>query len=150
MPGRAVTGRAALVALALGLAACATVPATNTPNAVRVPATPLELGDWRGVNSTAVAQHFEREVAQRYAAGLQLSAASGDLRRYEFNCAVNNDTTGRGDPPDQICRRTTSANNCTHTWQVHLYDANGASVLTRARALYDRRCGGDGLLGGPG
>lgn len=141
---------AAFAALALALGACATIPVASTPNAPRLPTAPLELGDWRGAGASAVAQHFQREVAQRYASGLQLNAVAGDLRRYEFNCSANTGAAGRGDPPDQICRRTISADNCTHTWQVHLFDTNGDSVLTRSRALYDRRCGGDGLLGGPG
>ncbi len=141
---------AASAALALALGACATVPVASAPNAPRLPTSAPELGDWGGSSASAVVQHFQHEVAQRYALGLQLNAVAGDLRRYEFNCTANTGPAGRGDPPDQICRRTISADNCTHTWQVHLYDENGASALTRARALYDRRCGGDGLLGGPG
>lgn len=141
---------AASAALVFALGACATVPVASAPNAPRLPTTALELGDWRGGAASAVVQHFQREVAERYALGLQLNAVSGDLRRHEFNCSANTGAAGRGEPPDQICRRTISADNCTHTWQVHLFDANGDSTLTRSRALYDRRCGGDGLLGGPG
>ena len=134
------------------VSACATIPAANDRAlcARAIPSTPLELGDWRGPMRSAVTQHFEREVASATALGLPLTAISADLRRNDFSCAANRDSAGRGDPPDQICRRTVSADNCTHTWQVHLFDADGDGALARTRALYDRRCGGDGLLGGPG
>ncbi len=140
--------RLALVA-ALLVSACETLPAGTTGPAARLPSTPLELGDWRRANAGAVTQHFERQVASRYAVGAPLAAVSADLRRNDFSCAVNRDSAGRGDPPDQICRRSVSADTCTHTWQVHLFDAAGGG-LGRARALYDRSCGADGLLGGPG
>jgi hypothetical protein len=32
---------------------------------------------------------------------------------------------------------------------VHLFDTHGDARIARARALYDRRCGREGLLGGP-
>jgi hypothetical protein len=138
---------AAFFAVAL-LGACETVPAAgvaSAPGAV-VPTAPIDLGEWRGPDVGAVVQHFQREIAQRYEASATLAAISADLRSNDFSCADNRDTSGRGDPPDQICRRTQAGENCTHTWQVHLF--SGQPV--RARALYDRRCGGDGLLGGPG
>jgi hypothetical protein len=139
-----------LVAAVLA-ASCATTPAPgpagpSTPAAI--PTTPLELGDWRRANANAIIQAFEREIGGRYAVGLALAAVGADLRRNEFNCSAG--AAGRGDPPDQICRRTVSQSGCTHTWQVHLYDENGNARLARTRALYDRRCGDDGLLGGPG
>lgn len=144
----ALAGLAAAIA-ALALAGCATVPTAGAPGAaaVPVPSTPLGLGDWRRAGQAETAQAFEREVAAHYRAGAALSAVSADLRRNEFNCAANRDGAGRGDPPAQICRKTLTFEGCTHTWQVHVFDSSGA--LTRARALYDRRCGGDGLLGGP-
>lgn len=95
-------------------------------------------------------QAFQHEIAARYAAGLPLTAVSADLRRNDFACSSNADAAGRGDPPDQICRRTLTLEGCTHTWQVHVFDTSGNGALARSRALYDRRCGGDGLLGGPG
>ena len=140
---------AAVLSAGLLVAACASLPTSPggaAPRAASIPSTPLNLGDWRRANVAATAQVFEREVAGRYEAGLQLAAVSGDLRRYDFACAPNRDTAGRGEPPTQICRRTVTVESCTHTWQVHLF---GADALARARALYDRRCGGDGLLGGP-
>ena len=143
----------AAFAFALLLAACETVPTGGTTGATgggaSIPATPIELGDWRNATAADVLAAFEQTAASRYGEGSSLSAAVGDLRRNEFNCgAAPPDETGRGDPPEQVCRRTMTAGNCTHTWQVHLFAAAGA--LTRTRGLYDRRCGGDGLLGGPG
>lgn len=139
------------IGLALALAACAT-PAgvTGAPSVGGIPNTPLNLGDWRRATASATSEAFSREVAARYRAGLTLAAVSGDLRRNDFTCANNRDTGGRGDPPDQICRKTVSIESCTHTWQVHLFAVDGGAELARTRALYDRRCGGDGLLGGPG
>jgi hypothetical protein len=136
---------------AVAMSACTTVhtgapPRTAPPG---IPSAPLELGDWQRATAGATLTQFERNVGQRYRPGLALSTVSSDLRRAEFNCADNRDTA-RGEPPDQICRKTVTADNCTHTWQVHLFDQDNNSVLTRARGLYDRRCGGDGLLGGPG
>lgn len=94
-------------------------------------------------------QAFQQRITSRYAAGLPLTSVSGDLRRNDFNCAAAPPRAegNRGDPPAQVCRKTTTANGCTHTWQVHLF---GDAALARTRSLYDRRCGGDGLLGGPG
>lgn len=135
----------------MALAACETVP-TSAPSPVgpgaSIPSEPINLGDWRNANEAATLQAFENSVSSRYAAGLATSAASADLRRNEFNCgAAPPQDRGRGDPPAQVCRRTTTASGCTHTWQVHLF---GSDTLSRTRGLYDRRCGGDGLLGGPG
>lgn len=139
-------------ALMLALAACETtsVGGVSTPSGpASIPSSPLELGDWRNATPAATLVAFERNVTSRYGAGLELSAVSGDLRRQDFNCAAG-PQNGRGDPPEQVCRRTTSASGCTHTWQVHLFDEGGNGRLARTRGLYDRRCGSDGLLGGPG
>lgn len=138
-------------AAALFAAACATVvpSAPSAPSGpAAIPSTPLELGDWRRASVPSVLADFERSVNGRYGQGLALNAVTADLRRNEFNCSAP--TNGAGDPPDQVCRRTNSASGCTHTWQVHLYDDPGSAGLARTRALYDRRCGDDGLLGGPG
>jgi hypothetical protein len=136
----------------LALAACETVPAgVSAPSGpgASISSEPVNLGDWRNANETATLEAFQQGVASRYGAGLEISAAAADLRRNEFNCgAAPPQDQGRGDPPAQVCRRTTTASGCTHTWQVHLFGAGGA--LDRTRGLYDRRCGGDGLLGGPG
>jgi len=142
---------AALGALVL-LAACASTPVggTSTPSGpASIPSAPLDLGNWRGGSEAATLHGFQQTVAQRYGAGLALAAVSNDLRRHEFACA-DAARGERGDPPAQICRRTISVSGCTHTWQVHLFDARGDGRLARSRGLYDRRCGGDGLLGGPG
>ncbi len=139
-----------VIGLALVLGACETIPIASSSSTGAIPSTSLNLGDWRRANANLVAQHFEREVGGRYGAGLALTAVSSDLRRNEFTCAPNRDDAGRGDPPEQICRKTITVEGCTHTWQVHLYDVDGNEALARARALYDRRCGGEGLLGGPG
>lgn len=143
---------AAIAALmALSASACMTTPAsgpTAPAGATATPTTSLDLGDWRHASAEATLSHFESEVQARYAVGAPVAAAGADLRRNDFTCAANTDQTNRGDPPAQICRKTLTADNCTNTWQVHLFGAAGH--LTRVRALYDRRCGGDGLLGGPG
>lgn len=138
-------------ALCFALASCASLPIGQpaAPSAPRIPATPLELGDWRRASAETALSQFERIVAGRYAAGLALAAVTADLQLYEFTCAAPRAAAARGDPPARTCRKTVSLNGCTHTWQAHLFDANGDGALARTRALYDRRCGGDGLLGGP-
>lgn len=141
----------AAAALSLLLAACVTpVGGVSTPSGPStIPSEPLRLGDWRSASESATLSQFQQNVANRYGAGLPISAVSADLRRQDFSCEGGG--AGRGDPPDQICRRTVSANSCTHTWQVHLFDGGGDDRLARTRGLYDRRCGDDGgLLGGPG
>lgn len=144
--------RAGLLALAVFAASCATVSAPSGPAAplgpAAIPSSPLQLGDWRNAGANEIVQRFEREVNGRYGVGLALAAAVGDLRGNQFSCAASGGD--RGDPPDQVCRRTQTQSGCTHTWQVLLYDAGGDGRLARTRALYDRRCGDDGLLGGPG
>lgn len=138
-------------AAALALSACATVPAgTTAPEGPSAITGELDLGDWRNANEAATLAAFEQNVSGRYGAGLQVSAATADLRRQDFTCgdAPAVDEQGRGDPPAHVCRRTVTANNCTHTWQAHLFEQDGR--LSRTRGLYDRRCGNEGLLGGPG
>lgn len=145
---------AALGLLALA-ASCATVVppppgGTVTPEGPSsIPSAPLSLGDYRGGSAASVLSGFERAVAERYGEGQTISAVTADLRRNDFNCAASA-ASDRGDPPAQVCRHTVTQSGCTHTWQVHLFDADNNARLARARALYDRRCGNDGLLGGPG
>lgn len=138
--------------LALGLAllvsGCETM-SQSAPSAAGAPSTALDLGDWRNAAPAATLTQFESAVASRYAAGSSVSDAAADLRRNDFTCAANNDTSGRGDPPAQICRKTVTADTCTGTWQVHLFDTSGDGRIARARALFDKRCGREGLLGGP-
>lgn len=145
---------APLYAAVLMLGACATMPVGGvaTPSGPReIPGGALELGNWRTASEAATLSAFQQNVAARYGVGAAVSAASADLRRNEFSCgAAPRAVDDRGDPPAQVCRRTITLNGCTHTWQVHLFDANNDGRLARTRGLYDRRCGGEGLLGGPG
>lgn len=137
----------------IALASCATpVSAPSAPTGDdTIPSTPVDLGAWRTANEAATLSAFQDSVGSRYGRGVRISAAVGDLTRNEFTCgAAPPRDAGRGDPPAQVCRRTVTASGCTHTWQVHLFDTSGDGRLARTRGLYDRRCGGDGLLGGPG
>ncbi len=128
----------ALLALAaLALAACATTPSR--------PAAEVSLGDWRRASPPATLSQFSASVARRYPPGTPLESAARDLTANAFSCTTPAPAR-RGAPPARVCRRTLNASGCAHTWQVHLF---GAAALTRARALYDRTCGSDGLLGGP-
>jgi hypothetical protein len=147
--------RTIAVSLALLLGACATLPVggvTEPTGPATIPAAPVNLGDWRNASEAATLGAFQEGVSARYGAGLPIASVSGDLRRNDFNCtaAPPRAEGNRGDPPAQVCRKTTTASSCTHTWQVHLFDAGGDGRLARTRGLYDRRCGNDGLLGGPG
>lgn len=145
---------AAALILLIVLTACASMSNSGleTPSGpMTVPSTALDLGDWRTASAEQTLAVFENNVASRYGAGLPVSAASADLRRQDFNCGPAPPAdNGRGAPPAQVCRRTLAASACTHTWQVHLFDEANNGRLARTRGLYDRRCGGDGLLGGPG
>lgn len=141
-----------LLAAALLLSACATVPTdASSPTSGAALEGDLELGDWRSADQATMLAAFQQHVESRYGAGIALSDAVADLRSNDFNCgdAPTVDEQGRGDPPAQVCRRTATANNCTHTWQVHLFETTDARIA-RTRGLYDRRCGNEGLLGGPG
>ena len=141
---------APILAAALLLAACETLPAA-APAAeagARLEGD-LDLGEWRTANEAATLSAFEQNVTNRYGAGIAISDAAADLRRSEFNCGDAPPLDqGRGDPPAQVCRRTVTLDSCTHTWQVHLFGAD--EQIARTRGLYDRRCGTEGLLGGPG
>lgn len=144
---------ATVVLVSFAVAACATTPASG-PSAptgpASIPSTPLSLGDWRSASAAATLSGWEQAVSARYGAGLALDRVAADLRSNEFQCGPNQRRDGRGDPAAEVCRRTITASGCTHTWQVHLFDAGGDRRLARTRGLYDRRCGSDGLLGGPG
>ena len=145
----------ASLAVLMLLAACETIPTSGgaSPPAPSssIPSTQLELGDYRTAPPAQVLAAFEQTVSQRYGSGLAITAVSADLRRNEFSCAAAPGLdNGRGAPPVQVCRRTVTVSNCTHTWQVHLFGDAGNARLDHTRGLYDRRCGNDGLLGGPG
>jgi hypothetical protein len=129
------------------ISGCETVSA---PPEEAAPTAQLALGDWTHAPAATTLAQFQSQVAARYAAGSPISAATADLQSNAFTCAADNDTTGRGAPPAQICRKTVTGDNCTGTWQVHLFDNSGNGQLAHARALFDKRCGREGLLGGPG
>jgi hypothetical protein len=142
---------APILAAAFLLAACETLPAVAPPpeSGARFEGD-LNLGEWRTANEAATLSAFQQNVTDRYGAGIAISDATADLRRTEFNCGdAPPQDQGRGDPPAQVCRRTITMNNCTHTWQAHLF-AQDDGRIARTRGLYDRRCGNEGLLGGPG
>jgi hypothetical protein len=138
------------LSFALLVSACETMSGVEgTQGGAENVGSAFDLGDWRHAAPADTLSQFQTTITARYSAGSSLSAAAADLRRNDFNCAADNDATGRGTPPVQICRKTVTAENCTGTWQVHLFDTNGDGRIAHARALYDRRCGAEGLLGGP-
>jgi hypothetical protein len=141
---------ALVIAAALAATACAATPAPGPSAAVSgprgIPNTPLQLGEWREGSVSSALEQFRANVTERYAAGLPLNEVTRDLGRAEFRCGAAPEGAG-GAPPAQVCRRAESEGDCTHTWQVLLYGSAG--TFDRARPLYDRHCGDDGLLGGP-
>jgi len=143
---------ASLCVAAVMLAACATTaPEPTGPASGALPSGELNLGDWRTATEAATLTVFQDSVTSRYGAGVSVSAATADLRAHQFTCAAAPpQDQGRGDPPAEICRRTVTLEGCTHTWQVHLFGASDEAHVSPTRALYDRRCGNEGLLGGPG
>lgn len=145
----------ALAAL-LVLSACATSGAPGgavPPRGSATPSGPLELGDWRRASEAATLQRYSAALTRRYAPGVGMQVATGDLRANGFACTAPAAGRAGGDPPDQVCRKAQTEGDCTHTWQAHLWDdaAGPAKLVSRVRGLYDRRCkADDGLLGGPG
>jgi hypothetical protein len=139
------------LAAALFCAACAVTPAAP-PGAsapAPIPSTPFDLGgNWQSSSVGATLERFRNGVTRRYSAGLAVRDVAADLRDNDFNC--RNERGAGAETPTQVCRKTETVSDCTHTWQVHIFDTEGDNVFARARSLYDRRCGGDGLLGGPG
>jgi hypothetical protein len=137
----------AVLALA-ALTACASANAPRAPSGPATPAGSIELGDFRRASADSLNGRFARTVAERYAAGAALATVSADLTRNNFACQPG--PTGRGDPPDRICRRTVREPQCVHTWQVMLYADGQGARLSRTRGTYDRACrdDDDGLLGG--
>lgn len=146
--------RPAALALALVATACSTpVGGVSAPSGTgQIPSTPLDLGNWRASSEGATLSTFRRGVSARYAPGAAINTVTADLRRSRFNCGPASPALedNRGVPPVQVCRRIIRAAGCTHTWQVHLFDRMGDRRLASTRGLYDRGCGDDGLLGGPG
>jgi len=136
--------RAILTALALvALAACVSPRAGP-----QQPARPgeIDLGDWRRASPRSTAQRFTSAIAQRYGQVRPIGQISADLRANQFSCAAGA-PSAHGLSPTQVCRRSERDRRCVHTWQVHLFATRRGG--TRTRALYDRACDDDGLLGGP-
>ncbi len=138
-----------ILGLAVLAASCATdvVTPSETHNAVATG--PLDLGDYQHADVNAVVQSFETSANAHYAAGQAFAPVLADLHTNQFNCAANHDASHVGDPPAQICRKTVTESGCTYTWQVHLFDNHGDAHIARTRELFDKRCGHEGLLGGP-
>src|SRR5262245_40192534 len=108
------------------ISACATTPVSapvGPSGSTTIPAGAIDFGDWRHSDANAVMTQFGEAVSNRYSLGMQIAAVAADLRRNQFNCAANVDTTNRGNPPAHVCRKTVVDSGCTHTWQVHLFDA---------------------------
>lgn len=149
---------AAFAALSV-LAACSTAPspgagvgkpppAAAPARATSMPTQPIDLGEPAKAGVDATTARFSGQILRRYPEKAALAAVEADLKRNSFACGPAK--ARRGDPPDRVCRRVLKAAGCTHTFQVHLFIDGKAATLDRIRALYDRQCGGDGLLGGPG
>lgn len=142
MHARAVGALLAALAV-LAASGCAALR-SKTP-AGEAPA--IELGDYaKGVEADVLAA-FAKTASARFAKGEPLAAALKDLAANKFDCAAS--IQKGGEPPAQVCRRVIKADDCTNTWQVHLF-AGGAEkdVVERARGLYDKTCGKEELLGG--
>jgi hypothetical protein len=131
-----------VVLTALALASC--VSPSAGPSAPGRPGG-IEFGDLQRASQRSVASRFSGGIERRYRQGAPLSEVVADLRANRFTCAPGQPTR-RGVAPSQICRRSLRDRGCVHTWQVHIFAA--LQSLTRTRALYDRACEGDGLLGG--
>jgi hypothetical protein len=136
--------RSAVLAVltALALASCVSPSAgPTTPGR----AAGIDFGDWQRASQRSVAARFSGGIERRYRQGAPLPEVVADLRVNRFACTPGQPTR-RGVAPSQICRRSLRDRGCVHTWQVHIFASRQS--LARARALYDRACEGDGLLGG--
>jgi len=147
------------VTATLALSACAVLtdarppPAAVAPHAASMPKTPIAVADLIRDDSGAAGGRFAAQMLARYPAGAPLSVVQADLTANSFACTPPPPPVRgapRGDPPVRICRREIRAADCKIGLQVHLFSGAPAGRLGRLRALYDRRCGADGLLGGPG
>ncbi|MFZ4071761.1 MAG: hypothetical protein ACOYJ6_16855 [Caulobacterales bacterium] len=155
---RAVRLTCAVLAIA-GLAACASLPQppagppkpspsqATAPRGDVIPDSPIDLGPYGAGEQRAVAGRFARGISNRYSPDMAFALVLADLRKNAFQCFVAGQ--GSGDPPRQVCRKTVRLASCEHIFQVHLYDTGGNQKLARTRALYDRLCGGEELLGAP-
>ncbi len=108
---------------------------------------PIELGDYANETEGKILSGFSKAIAARYAPSLAMARALRDLESNKFTCAAPG--KAGGDPPDQVCRRTIKAGECSYTWQVHLFDDDGGKPsIARVRGLFDKTCGKEDLLGG--
>lgn len=152
MPKR-ISLRGVILVGFLAIAACAPFPTAPPTGAAPPTGTagfnpgPVPLGAYERSSASAVARSFAEALGRRYAPDAPLSAITADLSANAFSCRASRHRLG--DPPDQVCRRSAKAGDCDHTWQIYLYDDRGATRLSRVRAVYDRACGPDPLLGGP-
>ena len=122
-------------------------PVTSAP-AVIIAGT-LGLGAWSAGRPGQVSQQFATSVQRRYPAGQVVAAAVEDLGQNGFTCGA----VAAGaltDLPTQSCRRSFRDAGCSHIWLVRLFQERGSQRLSRSEGTYERACGGDGLLGGPG
>lgn len=147
------------LAAALFSAACETLTPISMPT--RPPATqptqpprgdsriggPIDFGQYAMQEPQTTASRFQSQMSRRYGPGQSLPVVWSDLRGQGFVCSPP--SSARGDPPDQACRKRVMVGGCEYTWQVMTYDSAGDQRLARLRSLFDRRCGRDGLLGGP-
>jgi hypothetical protein len=120
-------------------------PPAMAPQGDFRPSGPIALGNYEKESENAVRSAFAKTVVQRYAAGAPMALVNKDLAENRFPCGAAPQT--KGDPPDQVCKRTIKAGGCTYTFQVHLYNDAGKTGIARVRGLYDKACGED-LLGG--
>lgn len=130
-----------------------TAPVVTAPPVASAPAVviagTLGLGDWSAGRPGQVSQQFASSVQRRYPTGQVVAAAVEDLGQNGFTCGA----VAAGaltDLPSQSCRRSFRNADCSHIWLVRLYQERGTQRLSRSEGTYERACGGDGLLGGPG
>src|SRR4051794_16256194 len=91
------------LSLALLVSACETMSGGGgAPSGAENAGGGFDLGDWRNTAPADTLSQFQTTIAARYSVGSPLSGATADLRRNDFNCAQNTDSSHRGTPPTQI------------------------------------------------
>lgn len=124
-----------------GSDASASTPATSggPPSSPKVLIT---RGDWRAVGREAAARDFTTSLQRAVPTGQPLATARATIEASGFSCVKPASGFALS------CRLLAQETKCAHVWRV-LINAERDQV-TRARGLYERTCGEDGLLGGPG